>query len=69
MHVRREDWSGGAPYIVDAAWLDRHLGPSLSILERLTCVGLAVAKEKEDEGTIGPRDDDNGGAMVVGGSH
>jgi hypothetical protein len=53
---------------VDAAWLDRHSGPSLLILERLACVGLAVAEEDEDEGTIGPRDDDNGGAIVVGGS-
>ena len=58
----------GAPYIVDAAWLDRHSGPSLSILERLACIGLAVADEEEDEGTICPRDDDDGGAIVVGGS-
>ena len=64
--VRREDRSGGAPYIVDAAWLDRHSGLSLSILERLACVGLAVADEEEDEGTICPRDDDDGGAIVVG---
>jgi hypothetical protein len=37
-------------------------------LERLVCVRLAVAKEEEDEGTIGPRDDDDNGAIVVGGS-
>ena len=53
---------------MDAAWLDRHSGPSLSILEWLACIGLAVAEEEEDEGTIGPRDDDDGGAIVVGGS-
>jgi len=51
---------------VDAAWLDRHSGLSLSILERLACVGLAVANEEEDEGTTCPRDDDDGGAIVVG---
>jgi hypothetical protein len=37
-------------------------------LERLACVGLAVAEEEEDEGTIGPRDDDDDGTIVVGGS-
>jgi hypothetical protein len=56
---------------MDAAWLDRHSGLSLLILERLACVGLAcvglaVADEEEDEGTICPRDDDDGGTIVVG---
>ena len=50
---------------MDAAWLDRHSGPSLSILERLACVGLAVADEEEDEGTICPRDDDDVGAITL----
>ena len=38
------------------------------ILERLACVGLVVAEEEEDKGTIGPRDDDDDGAIVVGSS-
>ncbi|KAL3800414.1 hypothetical protein ACHAW5_009092 [Stephanodiscus triporus] len=65
---------GGAPYyVVDAAWLDRHSGPSLSNSDGLACVGLAVAEEEEDEGgTVGPGDDDDDddddGAIVVGGS-
>ena len=36
------------------------------ILERLACVGLAVADEEEDKRTICPKDDDDGGAIVVG---
>jgi len=60
---------GGALYVVDAAWLNRHSGPSLSNSDGLACVGLSVAKEEEEEedeeGTVGPGDNDDNGTIIV----
>ncbi len=67
-----DEGGGGEPYIVDAAWLDRYSGPSLSdaVVDGgesggLECVGLAVAEEDEE-----PRDrrGDDDAAIVIGGS-
>jgi hypothetical protein len=72
-----DDGGGGGwmPYVIDAAWLDRYSGPSLSDVGvgggaggggGLECAGLAVAEEDEETG--GGRGDDDDDDAVVGGS-
>jgi hypothetical protein len=62
-----DDDGGWEPYVVDAAWLDRYSGPSLSdsVIGGVECAGLAVAEE--DEESRDRRGDDDA-EIVIGGS-